>query len=66
MKLYMGKDADAVPLLLDDFQIIEAKAVSSGVVLDNNERNEVIGLEMLNLSRQVAITDLHKIQYQNA
>ncbi len=66
MKLFMDKEADALYLRLDDSRIVESEEVSPGVVLDFNERNEVVGVEMLYLSRRVSTVDLSEFQYQNA
>ena len=62
----MDKEADALYLRLDDSRIIESEEVSPGVVLDFNERSEVVGVEMLNLSKRVSTVDLSEFQYQNA
>ena len=40
--------------------------VSPGVVLDFNEQNQVVGIEMLNLSKRTPNLDLHELQYQTA
>ena len=50
IKLSVNKEADALYLRLDDSPIVESEEVSPGVVLDYNESNEVVGIEMLNLS----------------
>ena len=50
MKLNVDKEADALYLRLDDFPILESEEVSSGVVLGYNEENEVVGVEMIQLS----------------
>ncbi len=52
MKLHVDKEADALYLRLDDSRIIESDEVAPGVILDYNEHNEVIGIEMLYLSRR--------------
>ena len=66
MKLFMDKEADALYLRLDDSRIVESEEVSPGVVLDFNQRNEVVGVEMLHLSRRVSTVDLSEFHYQNA
>jgi len=53
-------------LRLDDSKIIESEEVSPGVVLDFNERNQVVGIEMLNLSKRTPNLDLREFQYQTA
>lgn len=52
MRLKVGRKADALYLRLDDSPIAESEEVSPGVVLDFNEQNQVVGIEMLNLSKR--------------
>jgi len=66
MRLHMDKEADALYLRLDDSKIIESEEVSPGVVLDFNERNQVVGIEMLNLSQRSPKLDFRELQYQTA
>jgi uncharacterized protein YuzE len=53
MKLHFDREADALYLRLDDSTILESEEVAPGVVLDFNERNEVVGIEMLALSKRI-------------
>jgi uncharacterized protein YuzE len=48
----VDKEADALYLRLDDSKIIESDEVAPGVILDYNEQNEVVGIEMLYLSKR--------------
>jgi uncharacterized protein YuzE len=41
-----------MPNRLDDSRIIESEEVSPGVVLDFNADNQVVGVEILNLSKR--------------
>lgn len=62
MKLDVDSEADALYLRLDDSVIVQSEEVSPGVVLDYNEANEVVGVEMLRLSKRspgLNLTDLH-------
>ena len=52
MRLKVDREADALYLRLDDSPIAESEEVSPGVVLDFNEQNQVVGIEMLNLSKR--------------
>jgi uncharacterized protein YuzE len=52
MRLHVDKEADALYLRLDDSRIIESEEVSPGVILDYNEQNQVVGVEMLHLSKR--------------
>lgn len=64
MKLHVDKKADALYLRLDDSKIIESAEVAPGVVLDYNEKNEVVGIEMLHLSRRSSDLDTTALQFE--
>jgi len=67
MKLHVDKQADALYLRLDDSRIVESQEVAPGVVLDFNEQNQVVGIEMLNLSARSARSaglNLNALQYE--
>ena len=64
MKLYIDKEADALYLRLDDSPILESEEVSAGVVLDYNESKDVVGVEMLNLSKRSSNLDLSVLQFE--
>ena len=66
MKLLIDKEADALYLRLDDSTIIESEEVAPGVVLDFNAQNEVVGVEILNLSKRTPDLDFREFQYQCA
>ena len=52
MKLNVDEKTDALYLRLDDSKIVESEEVSPGVVLDFNADNQVVGVEILNLSKR--------------
>ena len=52
MRLHVDKEADALYLRLDDSKIIESEEVAPGVILDYNDKDEVVGVEMLYLSKR--------------
>ena len=52
MKLKVDEKADALYLRLDDSKIVKSEEVSPGVVLDFNADNQVVGVEILNLSKR--------------
>lgn len=66
MKLKIDEQADALYLRLDDSKIVESEEVSPGVVLDYNEANQVVGVELLGLSRRVPKLSLKEFQFQTA
>ena len=64
MKLHVDKEADALYLRLDDSAIVESEEVSPGVVLDYNESNEVVGVELLQLSKRSANLNLSALVFE--
>ena len=65
MKLNVDKEADALYLRLDaPPPIVESEEVSPGVVLDYNEANEVVGVEMLHLSKRSSTLNLSALQFE--
>lgn len=65
MKLRVDKEADALYLRLDTSRIIESEEVAPGVVLDFNEDREVVGVEMLYLTRRFPGKDLGDVEIEN-
>jgi len=51
MKLQVDHEAGALYLRLEDSKIEESEEVSPGVMLDYNAENQVVGIEVLHLSR---------------
>ena len=51
MKLHVDKEADALYLRLDESAIVESEEVARGVVVDYDESGEVVGVELLYLSK---------------
>ena len=52
MKLNYDNQADALYLRLDDSKILDSEEVAPGIILDFNEKNQVVGVEMLSLSKR--------------
>ena len=66
MKLHIDKEADALYLRLDDATIVESEEVAPGVVLDYNEANQVVGIEMLHLSKRSPDLNLTTLEFVTA
>ena len=64
MKLHVDKEADALYLRLDASTIVESEEVSPGVVLDYNEAKEVVGVEMLHLSKRSPTLNLSSLEFE--
>jgi uncharacterized protein YuzE len=64
MTLKVDERADALYLRLDDSRIFESEEVSPGVNLDFNAENQVVGVEILNLSKRSPSLNLRELQFQ--
>ena len=66
MKVRFDENADALYLRLDDSRIVESEEVQPGVVLDFNERNQVVGIEILRVKERVPLVNLRQMQFEVA
>jgi uncharacterized protein YuzE len=66
MRLKVDSEADALYLRLDDSSIVESEEVSPGIVLDFNDREQVVGIEILQLSKRSPRLNLRELQFQTA
>jgi uncharacterized protein YuzE len=64
MTLKIDKKTDALYFRLDDSKIIESNEISPGIILDFNETNEVVGIEILHLSKRTNKINLDSIFYE--
>lgn len=66
MKVHFDEKADALYLRLDDSKVVESEEVRPGIVLDFNEKNEVVGIEILKVKSRVPSANLKKFQFEVA
>jgi uncharacterized protein YuzE len=64
MRLCVDQEADALYLRLGESKIVESEKVSPGVMLDYNAENQVVGVEILHLSRRATRSELSKLIYE--
>lgn len=65
MKLRVDREADAVYLRLDESDIVDSEEVQPGVILDFNAREEVVGVEILGVSRRTSAEALRNLQFES-
>ena len=66
MKLKVDKEADALYLRIDDSPIAESEEVSPGVVIDYNHSGQVVGVEVLHLSKRSSTLNLSALEFETA
>ena len=58
------QEADALSLRLDESVIIDSEEALPGVVLDYNNANEVVGVELLRLSKRSSTFNRSALQFE--
>ena len=66
MRIKVDKDTDTLYFRLDESNIVESEEVRSGVILDYDENDQVVGVEFLNVSKRATIEELNSMQFQTA
>lgn len=65
MKIEYDKEADALYIQLKEAFAEDSIEVENGVVVDVDSERHVIGLEVLNASKRLTLSDLTNISIQN-
>ena len=66
MKLHYDEQVDALYLRFDDSKIIESEEVKEGIILDYNAKDQVVGIEILGISKRIPLQEIKKIQFEIA
>lgn len=66
MKLYYDEKVDALYLRFDDSVVIESEEVKEGIILDYNNKDQVVGIEILGMSKRIPLPELKKLQFEFA
>lgn len=64
MRLKIDKENDALYFRLDESAIVESEEVQPGVILDFDKNNQVVGIEILNLSARVGQEKINILQLE--
>ena len=66
MKLKVDHDNDALYFRLDESAIVESEEVKPGIILDYDTNDNVVGIEILGLSKRVSLDMLKNLQFETA
>lgn len=66
MRVHFDEQADAIYLRLDDSAIVESEEVRPGIILDFDERQQVVGIEILRVKKRVPLANLKQMQFEIA
>ena len=65
MKIEYSKDIDALYIRLKNTKVADTLDIEEGVVLDLDEHRHVVGIEILDVSDKMEISDLVNITIEN-
>jgi uncharacterized protein YuzE len=65
MKLNIDEVADALHLQLIDVEVVESEEIAAGIIVDYDAAGEIVGLEVLHLSKRSKPVDLLDFQFQS-
>ncbi|BBM68502.1 DUF2283 domain-containing protein [Rhodothermus marinus] len=65
MRLKIDEQADALYLALSDQPVAYTEEVAPGILLDYNKDGQVVGIELLYLSRRVATEELRRLLFES-
>ncbi len=65
MRLRVDEEADALPLQLVDVPVEESEEVAPGVIVDYDKSNQVVGIEVLYLSKRPQPVNLMDFQFES-
>ncbi|MBS3909094.1 MAG: DUF2283 domain-containing protein [Actinobacteria bacterium] len=66
MRLKIDHKNDALYFRLDESAIVDSEEVRPGVILDYDANDNVIGIEILGLSKRVPAETLKNLQFETA
>jgi uncharacterized protein YuzE len=64
MKLTVDPEVDALYWRLNEEQIVDSEQVASGVVLDYDAKDNVVGVEVLHLSKRGGPAEVEKLVFE--
>jgi uncharacterized protein YuzE len=64
MKLKVDHNNDALYFRLDESAIIESEEIKPGIILDYDTNENVVGIEILGLSKRVPLEMLKNLQFE--
>jgi len=63
MRVRFDQEADALYIRLDDSRVVESEEIRPGVVVDLDQRGEIIGIEMLRVSQRMPTGEFRHVEF---
>ncbi|MEW6003525.1 MAG: DUF2283 domain-containing protein [Nitrospirota bacterium] len=65
MKIEYSKEADAIYVYFKEEFVAKSKEIEDGVVVDFDEKGQLIGIEVLDVSQRFSLSDIVNINIEN-
>jgi len=66
MRLKVDHKNDALYFRLDESAVVESEEIKPGVILDYDDKGNMVGIEILSLSERVPLENLKSLQFETA
>ena len=65
MKIEYSKEADALYVYFKEEFVAKSKKIEDGVMIDFDEKNQLIGIEVLDVSQRFSLSDIVNVNIEN-
>ncbi len=65
MKIEFSKEADAIYVYFKEEYVAKSKEIEDGVVVDFDEKGQLIGIEVLDVSKRFKLSDIVNVNIEN-
>ncbi|MEW6419861.1 MAG: DUF2283 domain-containing protein [Nitrospirota bacterium] len=65
MKIEYSKEADAIYVYFKEEFVAKSKEIEDGVVVDFDEKGQLIGIEVLDVSQRFSLSDIVNVNIEN-
>jgi uncharacterized protein YuzE len=64
MRVSFDEKADAIYIRLDETKIIDSEEIKPGIIFDFDDKDRVVGIEILKVTTRIPINNLKKLQFE--
>jgi len=65
MKIEYSKEADALYVYFKEEFVAKSKEIEDGIVIDFDEKGQLIGIEVLDVSQRFSLSDIVNVNIEN-
>ncbi len=65
MKIEYSKEADAIYVYFKEEYVAKSREIEDGVVVDFDEKGQLIGIEVLDASKRFKLSDIVNVNIEN-